>query len=133
MSGVHTNLFINGSWTESVGGKTLSVLDPATGNIVGTASHAGLRDLENAVDASAAGFKVWRRVAAFERSKKMRLAANVLRGQVESVARTLTLEEGKPLVEARAEVMGAADVIDWFAEEARRTYGTVIPARAEGV
>ena len=67
------------------------------------------------------------------RSKKMRRAATVLRDRVESIARTLTLEEGKPLVEARAEVMGAADVIDWFAEEARRTYGTVIPARAEGI
>jgi len=133
MSGVHTSLFINGIWTDSVGGTTLSVLDPATGDIIGTASHAGLPDLEKAVDAVAAGFNVWRKVSAFERSKKMRRAANLLRDRVESIARTLTLEEGKPLAEARAEVMGAADVIDWFAEEARRTYGKVIPARHEGV
>ena len=68
MSGVHTSLFINGIWTDSVGGTTLSVLDPATGDIIGTASHAGLPDLEKAVDAVAAGFNVWRKVSAFERS-----------------------------------------------------------------
>jgi len=133
MSAVHTNLFINGAWIGSAAGRTFPVIDPASGHIVGTASHAEPADLEKAVAAADTGFQIWRTVSAFERSRQMRAAANRLREQVDSIARTLTLEEGKPLVEARAEVMGAADVIDWFAEEARRTYGTVIPARAEGV
>ena len=129
----HTNLFINGVWTGSVGGQTLPVLNPATGEVVGTASHADRPDLQKAVEAVAAGFQIWRRVSAFDRSKRLRNAATVLRDRADTIGHIVTLEEGKPLAEARAEVMGAADVIDWFAEEARRTYGKVIPARTEGV
>jgi succinate-semialdehyde dehydrogenase/glutarate-semialdehyde dehydrogenase len=76
---------------------------------------------------------VWSRVSAFDRSKLMRKAANLLRERADSIARLMTMEQGKPLVEAKGETLAGADVIDWFAEEGRRTYGRVIPARAEGV
>ena len=76
---------------------------------------------------------MWRRVSAFDRSKVMRRAANLLRERADMIAALMTTEQGKPLVEARGETMAGADVIDWFAEEARRSYGRVIPARAEGV
>jgi succinate-semialdehyde dehydrogenase/glutarate-semialdehyde dehydrogenase len=72
-------------------------------------------------------------VSAFDRSKIMRKAAELLRERVDAIARLMTMEQGKPLTEAKGEVMAGADVIDWFAEEARRAYGRVIPARAEGV
>jgi len=130
---VHTGLFIDGEWTDSADGRRFDVRDPSTGAIVGTASHASLPDLIRAVEAVARGFDTWRRLSAFERAKIMRRAADELRTRVESIARTLTTEEGKPLAESRAEILGAADMIDWFAEEARRTYGRVIPARSEGV
>ncbi len=130
---MHTRLFIDGGWTEAGDGRHFDVFDPATGKVVGTASHAGVPDLVRAIEAAARGFDTWRRIAAFERAKTMRRAAEGLRAHVESIARTLTIEEGKPLGEARAEILGSADMIDWFAEEARRTYGRVIPARAEGV
>ncbi len=85
------------------------------------------------LEAADKGFKVWRKVSAFDRSKVMRKAANLLRERVDAIAPLLTMEQGKPLPEAKGEVLAGADVIDWFAEEARRTYGRVIPARAEGV
>ena len=95
-------------------------------------AHAGTADLDEALEAAAAGF-AWKKVSAFERSKLMRKAADLLRSRADAIAALMTLEQGKPLPEARMEVMAGADVIDWFAEEARRAYGRVIPARAEGV
>src|SRR5580704_5624018 len=130
---MHTRLFIDGAWTEGAEGRHIDVRDPATGQVVGTASYADPPDLARAADAVGRGFETWRRISAFERAKMMRRAADGMRTRVESIARTLTTEEGKPLAESRAEILGAADMIDWFAEEARRTYGRVIPARSEGV
>src|ERR1700728_771644 len=74
-----------------------------------------------------------RTISVVNRSKVMRKAANLLRERADAIAPLLTLEQGKPVAEAKAETLAGADVIDWFAEEARRAYGRVIPARAEGV
>jgi succinate-semialdehyde dehydrogenase/glutarate-semialdehyde dehydrogenase len=129
----HTQLFINGESTDSIADVTLPVVNPATGEPIGTVSHAERADLDLALQAADNGFKVWRRISAYERSKTMRKAADLLRGRVDDIARAMTTEQGKPLAEAKLEIMFAGDMIDWFAEEARRTYGRVIPARAEGV
>ena len=129
----HTQLFIKGESTDSVAGATLAVVNPATGKRIGTVSHAERADLDLALQAADSGFRVWRKVSAFERSKTMRKAADLLRGRVDNIARAMTTEQGKPLAEAKLEILFAADMIDWFAEESRRTYGRVIPARAEGV
>jgi len=129
----HTQLFIDGISRDSVAGGTLPVLNPATGEGIGTVSHAEPADLDLALLAAEKGFRTWRRISAFERSKTMRKAADLLRSRVDAIARTMTAEQGKPLNEARIEITLAADLIDWFAEESRRTYGRVIPARAEGV
>ena len=128
-----TQLFIDGAWTTSAGGKTLEVLNPATGDTLGRVAHAEGPDLARALEAAGRGFAVWRGVSAYDRSKIMRKAAGLLRERLDHIARLLTLEQGKPLAEARGETLVGADVIEWFAEEARRTYGRVIPARAEGV
>jgi succinate-semialdehyde dehydrogenase/glutarate-semialdehyde dehydrogenase len=108
-------------------------VNPATGDKIGTVPHAAVSDLDRALEAAEKGFHVWRKVSAFDRSKLMRKAANILRERADDVARIMTMEQGKPLAEAKGEVLAGADVIDWFAEEARRAYGRVIPARAEGV
>jgi|HubBroStandDraft_1064217.scaffolds.fasta_scaffold25543_2 succinate-semialdehyde dehydrogenase/glutarate-semialdehyde dehydrogenase len=129
----HTQLFINGGWADSLTGATLTVLNPATGESTGTVSRAEHSDLDLALSAAEKGFHAWRRISAFERSKIMRKAAELLRSRVDTIARTLTTEQGKPLAEAKAEILVAGDVIDWFAEEARRAYGRVIPPRTEGV
>src|SRR5262249_28766467 len=78
-------------------------------------------------------FKTWRKVPAFERYKIMRKAADLLRSRADDIAKIMTAEQGKPVLEAKMETLAGADVIDWFAEEGRRAYGRVIPARADGV
>ena len=125
--------FINGAWVQPTSGKGQEVVNPATNLPIARLGYASRADLDQALASTQAGFKVWRRVSAFERSKIMRKAADLVRARAEQIAATLTFEQGKILAEARMEVMGSADVIDWFAEESRRAYGRIIPARAEGV
>ena len=129
----NTLLFIDGAWTPSASARTLPVVNPASGEQIGTVAHAGHVDLDRALEAADKGFKVWRKISAFERAKVMRRAANLLRERAETIAPLLTQEQGKTLAEAKGEIMAGADIIDWFAEEARRAYGRVIPARSEGV
>ncbi len=129
----NTLLHIGGRWTAALDGRTLDVINPATGEVIGTLAHASVPDLDLALAAAAKGFAAWRKTAAYDRSKIMRKAAELLRARLEDIAATMTIEQGKPVTESRAEVAGAADVIDWFAEEGRRAYGRLIPARAEGI
>lgn len=128
-----TLLFIDGAWGPAKSGKTIPVLDPATEEQIGTVAWAEQADLDAALAAAERGFAVWRNVSAFERAKIMRKAAGLLRERAKDIAKKMTLEQGKPLAQAEMETLSGADVIEWFAEEARRTYGQVIPARAPGV
>jgi len=129
----NTLLYINGNWGPGTSARTLPVVNPATGGQIGTVAYAERADLDRALDAADQGFKAWRKVSAFERAKLMRKAANLFRERADAIAPILTMEQGKPLAEAKQEVLAGADIIDWFAEEARRAYGRVIPARSEGV
>jgi succinate-semialdehyde dehydrogenase / glutarate-semialdehyde dehydrogenase len=129
----NTQLYIDGAWRAARGGRTLPVRNPATGAVIGQVAFAEREDLDDALAAAERGFAAWRKVSAFERYKIMRKAAQLLRERVDHVAACMTMEQGKPLAEARLEILNGADTIDWFAEEGRRAYGRVIPARAEGV
>ncbi len=126
-------LFINGEWRDAIGGETIEVTDPATDEVIGKIAHARKADLDLALEAADKGFKIWRDTAPFDRSKMMRKAADILRERADRIAFLMTREQGKPLAQSKMEIMGAADTIDWFAEEARRTYGQIIPARFSGV
>lgn len=127
-----TQLLIDGEWRDGAAG-SLPVVDPATGETIGKVAKAAKSDLDAALAAVDRGFKVWSETSAFERSKIMRKAAALLRERSDRVAAIMTREQGKPLAEAKGEIMAGADTIEWFAEEARRTYGQIIPARASGV
>ncbi len=129
----NVSLFIDGKWTPAAAGRTLTVVNPATGDAVGTVAHAEHADLDRALAAAEKGFHVWRKVSAYDRAKLMRKAADLLRSRAADIARIMTMEQGKPIGESKGETLAGADVIDWFAEEARRAYGRVVPARAEGV
>ena len=129
----NTQLLINNEWQDAEGGKSIEVLNPATGKVIGTVAHASKKDLDRALDAAQKGFEVWRKTPAIEREAIMRKAAALFRERVEETARVLTLEQGKPLNEARGEALGASDVIEWFASESRRVYGRIIPSRRWGV
>ncbi len=129
----NTLLHIDGKWCAAAAGRTLPVVNPANHQEIGTVAYAGKADLDRALEAAEKGFKAWRKVSAFERCKIMRKAADIFRERADTVAKYMTAEQGKPVVEARMEAMAGADLIDWFAEEGKRAYGRVIPARAEGV
>ena len=128
----NTQLYINGRWRQG-SNDDLTVVNPASGEVIGRVSNAGAADLDEALSAAAAGFEQWRRISAFERAKLMHAAAEILRQRSAAIARIMTLEQGKPLAESKAEAAAAADIIDWFAEEARRAYGRLIPPRAANV
>ncbi|HEU4804738.1 MAG TPA: aldehyde dehydrogenase family protein, partial [Nitrobacter sp.] len=129
----NTSLLIDGKWRPGASGKTIAVLNPATEEQIGTVAHADRADLDEALAAADKGFKVWRAVAPFERAKIMRKAAALMRDRVDKIATLMTMEQGKVLAEARIETLAAADVIEWLAEESRRAYGRVIPARGPGI
>lgn len=126
-------LLINGEWTPSISGETIPVVNPATEEVIGQIAHAGKADLDRAVASAQKGFEVWRDISAFERCKIMRKAADILRERIDLVAELMTQEQGKPLAQAKIEVLSGADTIEWFAEESRRLYGRVIPARKPNV
>ncbi|RWB39731.1 MAG: NAD-dependent succinate-semialdehyde dehydrogenase [Mesorhizobium sp.] len=128
----NVHLFINGEWCRAMGGETIPVIDPATEEAIGMVAHARKADLDLALEASEQGFRNWRDTSAFERSKLMRKAADILRSRIEAIAWLMTREQGKPIAQSKTEIINAADTIDWFAEEARRTYGQMIPARFGG-
>ena len=124
-----TLLFLDGRWTPAAQERTIAVLNPATNEEIGRVAQAGSADLDIALNAAARGFECWRKISAFERYKVMRKAAEIIRLRAPYIARCLTLEQGKPLAESFLETANCADLIDWFAEEGRRAYGWVIPAR----
>ncbi|SAK67217.1 succinate-semialdehyde dehydrogenase (NAD(P)(+)) [Caballeronia fortuita] len=127
----NTQIYIDGAWRD--GSRDTAVINPANEAEIGRLALAGEAELALAADAAARGFKEWRKVSPYERSKLMRRAAQNLRDRVEQIAAIMTMEQGKPFGEARIETLSAADIIEWFAEEGRRAYGRVIPSRADAV
>ncbi len=126
-------LHIDGKWRGGSSGKTIAVLDPATEEAIGTVAHADKADLDEALAAADRGFKQWRAVSPFDRAKVMQKAAALMRERADTIAPLMVQEQGKTLVEAKMETMASADIIEWFAEEGRRAYGRIIPARLPGV
>jgi succinate-semialdehyde dehydrogenase / glutarate-semialdehyde dehydrogenase len=125
-----TQLFLNGEWRDALAKESLEIINPATEEVIGKVSHARKEDLDIALNAAEKAFNSWKNVSAYERSKILRKAADIVRSKADEIATLMTLEQGKPLVEAKMETMGAADSIDWYAEEGRRAYGRIIPSRA---
>ncbi|MVW71643.1 MULTISPECIES: NAD-dependent succinate-semialdehyde dehydrogenase [unclassified Bordetella] len=124
-----TLLLIDNEWREAKGNKRIDVVNPATGSTIGQVAYASREDLDDALAAAQRGFETWRDMSAHERCTIMRRASVLVRERADSIARLLTQEQGKPLGEARIEVMAGAEIIDWFANEALRVYGRIVPAR----
>jgi succinate-semialdehyde dehydrogenase / glutarate-semialdehyde dehydrogenase len=124
-----TRLLIDNEWVDATGGKTLDVVNPATGKAIGKVAHASIADLDRALAAAQRGFDKWRNTPANERAAVMRRAAGLIRERAGDIAKLLTQEQGKPLVEAKGETLAAADIIEWFADEGRRIYGRIVPSR----
>jgi succinate-semialdehyde dehydrogenase / glutarate-semialdehyde dehydrogenase len=120
--------WIDGRWVDAADGETIPVHNPATGARVGTVPRLGAGETRQAIAAAERAFGPWRDRTAEERARLLRGWAERVMAQQEELALIMTLEQGKPLAEARGEIAYAASYIEWFAEEARRLYGDVIPS-----
>lgn len=125
----HLALYINGQFLDGQGRQTQAVINPADGSSLGQLPLASQADLDAALDAAQAAFKSWRHSSPMDRSAILRKVAELSRERAQEIGRNLTLDQGKPLAEAVGEIMSCADHADWHAEECRRIYGRVIPAR----
>ena len=119
-------LFVNGVWKSGEGRDAHVVVNPATGAAIGDLPLATAADLDEALDASAKGFDLWRKTDVDARAAILHKAADLIRERAESIAVMLTMEQGKPIAEARGEVISSAGLFDYFAEEAKRSYGRVL-------
>jgi len=128
VDGARLKLFIDGRWREAASGRRVEVKDPATEETVVTVPYGGAEEACEAVEAAARAFPLWAGLSAWERSRILRRASELIRERKEEYARWMTLEMGKPIVEARAEVNATADYFEWYSEEAKRLYGDIVPA-----
>jgi succinate-semialdehyde dehydrogenase/glutarate-semialdehyde dehydrogenase len=125
-------LFIGGEWLDATGRTSREVVNPATGEVLARLPNASSTDLDDALAAAQRGFEVWRTTPAFERAQVVKRAAVLLRERAAEIATVQTLEQGKPYTDSYQEILGAAEIFDWFAEEGCRTYGRVVPPRVAG-
>ncbi|MGE8065471.1 aldehyde dehydrogenase family protein, partial [Pseudomonas sp. NPDC089569] len=119
--------FIDGAWVDADNGLTIKVNNPATGEILGTVPKMGAAETRRAIEAADKALPAWRALTAKERAGKLRRWFELMIENQEDLARLMTLEQGKPLAEAKGEIAYAASFLEWFAEEAKRVYGDVIP------
>jgi succinate-semialdehyde dehydrogenase/glutarate-semialdehyde dehydrogenase len=131
-TGTLKKMLIDGKWTAAEGGGTLAVVNPATEEVIAEVSYGGRADYRRAIEAAARAMPAWMKLTSWDRAKVLRKTGDLMRERADAIARTLTTEQGKPLAEAKAEVLHSADTFEWFAEEGKRAYGQVIPNSAPG-
>ncbi|MBJ6749315.1 NADP-dependent succinate-semialdehyde dehydrogenase [Geomonas anaerohicana] len=124
----HQLCFINGAWTGADSGEAIDVINPATGEKLGTVPKMGGAETRRAIEAAHAALPSWRARTAQERSAIIRRWSDLLLQHQDDLAVLMTAEQGKPLAEARGETVYAASFLEWFAEEGKRIYGDVIPS-----
>jgi succinate-semialdehyde dehydrogenase/glutarate-semialdehyde dehydrogenase len=122
------NNAIGGVWRDADDGKRHDVTDPATAKVIGTIAWSGAAETKGAIEAAQKAFKTWSQMLAVERATALLRMAAIIRDNVEQLAAMLTFEQGKPLAEARAEILLGANYVQWFGEEARRINGEIIPS-----
>ncbi|MCC6926204.1 NADP-dependent succinate-semialdehyde dehydrogenase [Novosphingobium sp.] len=119
--------YIDGAWVGADSGKVIEVTNPATGEVLGTVPDCGAAETRRAIEAAEAAWPAWRARTGKERAAILRKWFDLMMANQEELARILTMEQGKSLAEARGEIAYGASFIEWFAEEAKRLYGDVIP------
>ncbi len=120
--------FIAGSWTGADSGETIDVINPANGQVIGTVPKCGRAETRRAIEAAQDAYLGLRKMTALKRADMLMRLHDLVLEHRDSLAQLLTMEQGKPLSEARGEVTGSAGYVRWFAEEARRVYGDVVPS-----
>src|SRR5439155_786292 len=130
--GERSQMYVGGAWVGAASGKTMRVTNPATGEALAELPDAGRDDAWKAVDEAAKAFAAWAATPGLERGKILRRIFELMTEQRDDLARLVTEENGKPFDEARREVAFATGYFSWFAEEARRVYGEIVPPPVSG-
>ncbi|MGH9361723.1 MAG: NAD-dependent succinate-semialdehyde dehydrogenase [Thermoanaerobaculia bacterium] len=120
-------MFIEGKWCDAASGRRIAVENPATQEPVDEVAYGSAADCRRALEAAGKSLKPWQKRTAYERGAVLKQVAELMRARADSIARTMTLEQGKPLKESKGEVLGSAAYFEWFAEEGKRVYGEIIP------
>jgi succinate-semialdehyde dehydrogenase / glutarate-semialdehyde dehydrogenase len=126
-------MYIDGKWVEADDGRTLGVINPATEEVIVEVAYGGRKETRRALEAAAKAMPAWMKLSSWDRAKVLKKTADLMRDRVDAIARTLTMEQGKPLAEAKAEILHSADTFEWFGEEGKRAYGQVIPHSKPGM
>jgi succinate-semialdehyde dehydrogenase/glutarate-semialdehyde dehydrogenase len=124
---LHEKCYINGQWLDADSASTITVTNPANGDVLGTIPDMGAPETQAAIDAAEAALPAWRALTAKERANKLQAWFRLMMDNQDDLGLLMTLEQGKPLAEAKGEIAYAASFIEWFAEEAKRVYGETIP------
>jgi succinate-semialdehyde dehydrogenase/glutarate-semialdehyde dehydrogenase len=124
---VRTCAYVDGEWVDADSGETFAVVDPATGEELARVPRMGVVETRRALEAAEAAYPGWRARTAADRARILRRWADLMNDNLDDLALLLTLEQGKPLAESRAEVVYAASFLEWFGEEGKRVYGDTIP------
>jgi succinate-semialdehyde dehydrogenase/glutarate-semialdehyde dehydrogenase len=125
-------MYINGQWCEADNGGTLGVINPATEEVITDVAYGGRAETKRALEAAHKAMPGWMKTSSWARAKVLRKTADLMRQRADEIAQTLTTEQGKPVPEAKAEILHSADTFEWFAEEGKRAYGQVIPYTLPG-
>jgi succinate-semialdehyde dehydrogenase/glutarate-semialdehyde dehydrogenase len=123
---------IDGQWQDSASKKKLGVINPATEEVISEVAFGGREETRKAIDAAHRAMPGWMKLTAWDRAKLLKKTADLMRERADGLARVLTMEQGKPVVEAKAEILHSADTFEWFAEEGKRAYGQIIPNSVPG-
>lgn len=124
--------FINGSWSNN-SKETIDVINPFNEEVLGQIPVSTEKDLDAALEAASKSMQSWKETSPWDRSKIIKQIANLIRERADEIAKTMTLETGKPLVEAKGETMASADQFEWYSEETKRIYGQIIQPRTQDV
>src|SRR5262249_8723226 len=125
-------MYIDGKWCDADSGRTLPVINPATEETLAEIAYGGRAETRRALEAAAKAMTSWMKLTPYDRAKVLKKTADIMRERADAIARTLTMEQGKPVPEAKAETLHSADTFEWFAEEGKRAYGQVIPNSQPG-
>jgi acyl-CoA reductase-like NAD-dependent aldehyde dehydrogenase len=121
--------FIDGEWVDAANGGTWDLIDPATEEVITTLPFGTGEDATAAIEAAARAFPGWAAATAYERAVVLRRASDLVRERLEALGAVTSRESGKPLAQGQGEWIAAADLLEWFGEEAKRNYGRIIPTR----
>ena len=123
----HDQLYINQQWVDGSNGDRLDIINPATEEPIANIAYGTAEDARRALQAAQDALPGWQKMTVYDRARKLKRVAELMREKADYLALALTMEQGKPLAEARAETMASADTFEWIAEEGKRAYARMIP------